>query len=68
MSDTWNEGSRLNDPTAECPACHGPAILAMDFKAMGRHQIRICVKCQAVFDHDDKKGDLTIWKDHPQGT
>ena len=63
MTDTFREGIRSGNPNDECPGCHTRGvILAMDFKKFGRHNIRVCLACHAVFDHGELLGGIEVWK------
>lgn len=63
MVDTFREGIRSGFPDDVCPGCNTPGcVLAMDFKAFGRHNIRVCFACRAVFDHGELRGGIEMWR------
>jgi hypothetical protein len=46
--NAWREGARQGDLTDECPVCHDQGCFAYDFKKLGKHSFRMCLKCRAV--------------------
>lgn len=60
--DEWREGARSFDRDDQCPGCGvvGQCAFASDFKLMGKHSIRACSACGAVYDNGKLKGPLTV--------
>jgi hypothetical protein len=63
MPDTFREGARSNDPLDTCPGCGGRVIFASDFKKFGKHSVRVCIPCKAVYVNGEKETDLIITED-----
>ena len=54
----FKEGARhLMDP---CPVCGEPCIFSSDFSKFGKHRVRVCLKCKAVYHNGKREGDLEL--------
>lgn len=61
IEDAFREGARAYDPQDLCPSCGRQGVLfASDFKFMGRHKIRACQDCKAVYENGERRSDLVL--------
>ena len=57
--EEFERGAWVGNPDKRCPKCGVMAHFASDFTAVGgKHQVRVCVPCGAVYDNGKEKGVL----------
>lgn len=45
--EPWEAGAWLSQK--HCPQCNATCVFALDFQRLGKHQLRVCSPCGAVF-------------------